>query len=981
MKVRIATVLVLLLFVNLYGAPVAAVTYSVAEEWTKTATGDVLALSVSADGAHLAAGTIDGKVYYFTSEGLEVWNVTISSFTSDQVNLTEVTTGGVFAAVNRSVYLLGLTDGSTTWSRTNTTDNELIIGLAAAADGSVVTAISDNYVYMYSSTGSLVGRYGTIGAGNYWKAVEVTSDGSVVIAANGTGLTNFRSSTLTPDYTPATGYSNIFIHNIIGGSSRNETSYPVHFNISNLSCTTTGNTLCLGPGVTLPTWNDLRFSVPVAIGSGSGPTTFLPHWIEAANESEITVWVKMPVVANSSSVTNVTLRMDYNNPGAVNSEAPHSVFLLFDHFDSPAVNTSNWYWWNATGPGGTWAFEISSSLLHLGSNAPGSIDGPWLNSNNITKGFYYDNTSVRFRAMTDTYFLIGENNAPPSTADPRTSNDAAHLDWQTFSYIEVATGGAGAASSNTAKVLNAYNTFDVKRIPYNVSAFVNDTWFTRAIPSYSGASAPEGVGLMGKMGPAGNNAQLYLDWIAIRNATYPEPANDFWTEGSQAPGPAYYLGNNSRLIGTGARSIALDSTDKHLSVSNTSYHSDIGFTATTGAYGTIYSYASSSGLPTAPVKVSDAGAFAIEGRGSGIVDIIRLDGTRVGTYTTGGTVSSVAISKNGLWAAAASDDGTVYIFSKASSSSWTLLFQSDTTSQVKSVDLYAGSTKVYGGRGDGSVTAYSVGESATGSTTFWVSKGGIPYTGQSMTVRDCGTSGASCSSLYSGSTDSYGSYSAALTFGHYYEISVNAGEKNVTVLSNSNLLTYYIAISMGLPATVDYSAFYDGTSPTHDIWLWFQNASTGDSATWTITRLVDNVQVVSYTCSSATLPTYMNYSVPDDWLNSSYLIRATVSSGGHAASGTWVITAVNTSTGEGGAGNFLPPAMNSYIKLAVAFILALLIGGVFSYISGPLGAFITACSWGGMILLHLVPTSFATTAALLVVWAFLGFIGRSSPEV
>lgn len=451
--------------------------------------------------------------------------------------------------------------------------------------------------------------------------------------------------------------------------------------------------------------------------------------------------------------------------------------------------------------------------------------------------------------------------------------------------------------------------------------------------------------------------------VKVRNITAGTPSGQHFN----------YTSSKTGL--TAPQSMKLDATESWFSVSTTgtwyAQHVTGGST-----FDTQYSYASASGAPTAPTKISSGGSFGIEGRGSGIIDILRLDGTRVGTYTAGGVINSLDMTDNGLWAVAGSTDENLYIFGKASSSSWTLQATETPSGQIKAVRIRTGSTVILAGGIGGVFAYYTITEGATtGPTTFWVGKDGQPYTNKLITIEDCGLDGATCTALYSGVTDSFGTYSASLTFGHYYEVSVNSGEKVVTVLSTSNLLQYNIVITTTPPVPLNYLSWYNATNAS--IYALYTPNTAADTLTVTITRLSDMTNVYTNTPALGTSPWLLQYDVSGGRQNSSYRVTMDADDGSHTGTGTWVFTVVNASSGAG-PGMMLPAGLDSFVKMAIGFLLALIIGGVFSYVSGPVGAFITSIACGGLMFLGLFPLSWTGAITLMLVWSVLGLIGAGN---
>jgi FlaG/FlaF family flagellin (archaellin) len=109
------------------------------------------------------------------------------------------------------------------------------------------------------------------------------------------------------------------------------------------------------------------------------------------------------------------------------------------------------------------------------------------------------------------------------------------------------------------------------------------------------------------------------------------------------------------------------------------------------------------------LKAADGCAFSIDAREI-TVEINRIDGNPVGTYTTGGRLTSVDIAmKNGLWAVAGSTDGKFYVFSKDATSGWYQDYASDSEESVTCVAMSWRGEMVVVGRSDGSILMYPTG--------------------------------------------------------------------------------------------------------------------------------------------------------------------------------------------------------------------------------------------------------------------------------
>jgi hypothetical protein len=215
------------------------------------------------------------------------------------------------------------------------------------------------------------------------------------------------------------------------------------------------------------------------------------------------------------------------------------------------------------------------------------------------------------------------------------------------------------------------------------------------------------------------------------------------------------------------------------------------------------------------IACADSGVFYIEGRGSE-TDIYQLDGTLAGNYKTGGVVRSVDIaSSNGLWAISGGDDGKTYIFSKATTSSWTVYYQSDTGGGITSVAMSDLGDYAAVGRSNGVFEYISTQEDSTSTNAYsanlFVNKGGSPYAGQSVFITE--VSGAAFIANKTGTTDSTGKFQFVAYDGRTYFIHINNDEYNQTYMGSS----LYPTTTVNIPVPVltrpyTYTATFDGTT-------------------------------------------------------------------------------------------------------------------------------------------------------------------------
>ena len=230
-----------------------------------------------------------------------------------------------------------------------------------------------------------------------------------------------------------------------------------------------------------------------------------------------------------------------------------------------------------------------------------------------------------------------------------------------------------------------------------------------------------------------------------------------------------------------------------------------------------------SNTPVTALRISNSAGFSALGGGQ-ILDVFRHDNTQVGTYTTGGDVNNVDISiKNGLWATGGSLDGVVYIFSKEDSSSWYLVYSSESFEPVSAIAMTWRGEYVVAGRIDGTITLYSTSaidgtEEEEDDDTFDIIgtcfKDGMRYSGQTVTIYQSETGGTYTWVLSSTViTDDLGAFTIEVTQGMSYKYVLNAGEAEIIAVADSS--RPYITImysTMGLTYAYEYDAEIIGSN-------------------------------------------------------------------------------------------------------------------------------------------------------------------------
>ena len=116
------------------------------------------------------------------------------------------------------------------------------------------------------------------------------------------------------------------------------------------------------------------------------------------------------------------------------------------------------------------------------------------------------------------------------------------------------------------------------------------------------------------------------------------------------------------------------------------------------------------------IAASDAATFVVDGRALG-VNIYDITGTLKGTYTAGGNINSADIDdKTALWLVAGGDDGKVYVFSKDSTSAWSVAYSGDSMDPILATAMSMRGEYAAVGRKGGAYEYYAASASTTSSS-------------------------------------------------------------------------------------------------------------------------------------------------------------------------------------------------------------------------------------------------------------------------
>lgn len=269
-------------------------------------------------------------------------------------------------------------------------------------------------------------------------------------------------------------------------------NYPVKVTIGE---TTTCNALCQS------TFSDLRFT--------NFAGTLLDYWIEdisgTSPNQTATIWIELDTISTSGS----TFYMYYGNPSATAYSNGTNTFSLFDDFSSTTLNTrwNNFVdYWITIEDGILTAHTFTDDICGISSKAT-----------------FNTNTALR------------------SKVKPQ------HLDSSTLERISMfgSTGVSHITFSNpTSAYTNTYSNNDsITTGVVEMSGASVDTWITTDIMRNGSTNVifsidndnqgdihthlPTGSGPIQIQ--AGFSGEISVDWILVRNYSYPEPVQGEWS--------------------------------------------------------------------------------------------------------------------------------------------------------------------------------------------------------------------------------------------------------------------------------------------------------------------------------------------------------------------------------------------------------------------------------------------------------------------
>jgi hypothetical protein len=719
----------------------------------------------------------------------------------------------------------------------------------------------------------------------------------------------------------------------ITGTTGALTNYPVEITVIRGAGSSSGSTV-YAPECRAD-FNDIRFTAADGV-------TPLPYYRESVVGSTATFLVNIPSIPESPGTTTIYVYWgNYANPP--NTSDPAAKWILYDDFEDGVINTSLW---TVSTVGSGSSVTESNGYIDIYNGGEAASTYAQLSGPTLRYGAYRIIGNVSFHEAPG-----AERNTLPSLDGewPGVFSESAS-GGQRFHWREYTT---YTTTLNTPQVLDArYTPGGSATYSYGSDWNVTRSPGATLVPvqfraghydgPYSGHMRIYDIGITSY-----NSATLFLrSWGPVESVVTPLDTKTL----------------NGTII-----DIDAPETGDWVAVSTTTktYIIEI---ADSG-FGTVYS-ADRTGTPY-DLAIANNGANTIEGRGI-LADIFRFDGVQTGTYTAGGPVRAVAIAqKNGLYAAAGSDDGKYYILSKDESSSWYLLHGSDSEDSVTAIAMsWRGEIAIIG-RADGSVIAFRVTEEEiTGSIRVTVFKDNIPYRDATIYAERSDGNGEFGPPLpYI--TDSYGAVTIPTNWGN--RLRITADDETREIIATPTQLEYVIRIKGPVPLRTgaQYSSTYDDL--TQRIYLDYDDTrDKTHHVTYKIIRAADNTEVFNQSYTDADLPLHVYYQIPAGWTNTSYRVHLTAS-GSPSFTNTW-----SQWVGTAGIAE-LPGELDNFARMGIALFLILFLAGLFSYYTGPQGAVVVSLFTGALVLWGWLPLPPAVVA-LAIIWAFLGLLGRTSGE-
>ena len=891
---------------------------SAGEAWEKQLGEEITAVATDERGDRIFVGTESGMLYCYDSAGSVVWSVQLAVVGADPsiLDIKADTEGHVWVRRGNDYYLRNAETGASVRS-----DESLDF---ATTDGSIsntgtVLDIWFGILDLKIPTGTTIYRsyapyqYGAISGDATWMAVTKAADTNLYLYSVNVPPDDWIAP--TPHGGRSCGWQNRIAHTIAGSPDGALTNYPVEITVIRGAGSSAGSTL-YAPDCHVD-FADIRFTAADGV-------TQLPYYLESVVGSTATFLVNVPSIPASPGTT--TIYIYWANPVvSTTTSDPDAARYTLDDFSGTSLNTDIWETF------GTATITVADGKL--------TITGDNIGYSGVRSKGMYTGANDKIEVNANVEGQLGDNGAfwigffgdgqVPNSIKAElavTLNRATFTSWNTLQQLHGSTAdGSARANYLFGSRLTGYNNY---RVEWDGTSAVMQAG------AYAGqtlANAPTTNSTI--MLAIGDTVAGYGGvTMTVDSVTIVSPVNIPALHGAwSAVESVVTLLDTETLTGT-IVDIDAPETGDWVAVSTTSKTYIVQITDS--GFGEIYND-DRVGTPY-NVQVADGGSFAIEGRNI-LADIFRIDAVQVGTYTAGGAVQHVAIAqKNGLYAAAGSDDGKYYVFSKDAASSWYLLHASDSYDPVTALAMsWRGEIAVIG-RADGSVVLYRITDAPLPDSqmTVYIIKDGQPYIGKPVSVSTADISDPDkWTPLYNNlRTDSDGKIVISTHTGHYYQININNGEKIVVIQASSATAIYSVVFRSPLIyEKYNYDVQYNASSQA--IEMAYTDNEGPATVSWSIVRTDTYSEVYSHTTSGATTAT-ATYPISEPDISYKVNVKIQRSSGG-SIQNMWFITPQNASP-------IALPFWDENIQNAVFIIFLMILGGIFYYSTGAKGALIVA---------------------------------------
>ena len=916
---------------------------SAGEEWTKTLGEEITAVATDEYGDRIFVGTESGKLYCYDSAGSVVWSQTLSG----EVVALEVDGAADYLLVEigdgTRIESRDPETGAYRWSQSASPTRHITL---SQAEGILANTIS-GYTLRLRDGDANIWSHISIGTTT---DLAISGDASWVVSSSGSDLKLYALSVPEADEWLTSGaswaaWNHRIAHTIAGSPDSALTNYPVEITVIRGAGSSAGSTL-YAPDCHVD-FADIRFTAADGV-------TQLPYYLESVVGSTATFLVNVPSIPASPGTT--TIYIYWANPVvSTTTSDPDAARYTLDDFSGTSLNTDIWETF------GTATITVADGKL--------TITGDNIGYSGVRSKGMYTGANDKIEVNANVEGQLGDNGAfwigffgdgqVPNSIKAElavTLNRATFTSWNTLQQLHGSTAdGSARANYLFGSRLTGYNDYRVE-------------WDGTSADMQAGAYAKQTLAnapttnsaimlAIGDVSAAFGGVTMTVDSVTIVSPANIPALHGAWS----AVESIVTLLDTETLTGT-IVGIDAPETGDWVAVSTTTKTYIIQITDT--GFGKIYND-DRVGTPY-QIQVADGGSFAIEGRNI-LADIFRIDAVQVGTYTTGGAVQHVALAqKNGLYAAAGSDDGKYYIFSKDETSAWYLLYASDSYDPVTAIAMTWRGEYTVIGRSDGRLTLYST---ETESDGFWYTiyfqANGNRLVGYTVTVTDGGTDQSQWDAFTRGLTDSDGKYVLELTSGNYYRfnVTVDGTEYSKIIHASETNPTGWFRIHVEpVSANTYLNAYYDSDANTINL-TYQDNAETPSEIRMTILR-TDNYSTVYSTSFTSTQIAEAAWPVTDQDVMYKSIIEADRSAG-----------TIKQSYPIKAGGNIapqLPLTANEGNVIWMGFLMVL--AGMFGRLHSAKGAlmvalavlFLTAINW------ITIPWEWATG---LVLFAFLGMAG------